>query len=325
MKEVNLMRRIVIDLGSTNIRARCDNGATLEEPSRVAVESATRRVIAAGNKVEWLHGWSPSDVDTVSPMRDGVVADVPLAIALLSHCMGQMWPWYRLWKPAVTLCVSARSTDVQRQALKEAVHRAGGRHIKLMDTPLAVAWGAGLSLEEPVAQLVIHVGSSCTEVALLHLGAIIVRESRPIGGDSFDEAIYGHLREEPYLLDISLRAAEQLKRRLGTAVRQKKDDQTEVGGRDPVNGLLRHTTITSEEVRRAMAEPLRQLLDTVRALLMQIPPDLAADVARHGALLSGGGALLRGLGQFLSNATHIPVRLVKNPTECAVLGALKKG
>ncbi|MHB2015519.1 MAG: rod shape-determining protein MreB [Candidatus Xenobia bacterium] len=314
--------RLAIDLGSSNIRVHEGKRAALSEPSLVAVETASQKVIAVGNDAQAMVGRVPPHISLVRPLQGGVIANTELALALLKYCMQHVTHGvHRFMRPNITLCVGARSTSTQKAALVHAATAAGAREVRLIEAPLAAALGAGVDVRQPRGALVIHVGAAATDVAAMYMGKQVIATAGLVGGNTMDEAIRVRLRQDPHYLEISTETAERLKIQLGTAIPMLEDLSTEVAGRDLGSGLPRRIQLTSTDVREALTEPLQRILDTVQAALLKVPPELASDIVEHGAILTGGSSLLRGLNQYLAVRVHVPIHLARDPLSAVLRGA----
>jgi rod shape-determining protein MreB len=317
---------LAIDLGTANtLICVSGRGLVLNEPSIVAVEEGTRRVLADGGAVghmaRQMLGRTPESIDVVRPLSRGVITDFRLCEAMLRYFLrkAQGDRWRR--SPRVLVAVPGCITPVEKQAAFNSLQRAGARQILLISEAKAAAIGAGLPVNEPVANLVCDIGGGTTEVAVISLGETVSAQSIRIGGDSMDEAIVAYLRRH-YSLRVSAATAEHLRIEIGSAYALEQELVEEVSGIDAVSGLPRRATITSEEIREALLDPLGDVVDAIKATLDGCSPDLAADLVDHGLVLAGGGALLRGLDEYLDEQLGIPVRRAADPMEAVVRGAL---
>ena len=313
-------RELAIDLGTANtlVFVRGD-GIAVFEPSVVAIDQGTGQVQAVGEDARRMIGRTPASIRAIRPLRHGVIADFDITAEMLRYFIRRIGGG-RLSFSRVVLCVPSGITSVERNAVEEATLAAGARTVSLIEEPMAAAIGAGLPVAEPQGSLVVDIGGGTTEVAVLSLGGIVVWESVRVGGYELDDAIVRHVDATANLL-IGPETAEAAKIAAGSAWALPEKLEAEVAGRHRITGLLRRTTIDSDEVRSAIAQPLETISETVRRTLEATPPELAADVASRGIVVAGGGALLRGIDRLLSSATGLPVVIANTPLECVVLGA----
>lgn len=313
-----------IDLGTCNTLVTVQGqGIVLAEPSVVAVRKGTNKVLlggkAVGSAAKEMLGRAPPNIDAIRPLKDGVIADFEIAEAMIRYFIDKVHN--RRWgvRPRVVVAVPSGITGVERRAVYNAAERAGARKVYLVEEPRAAGIGAGLPVEEPVASMVVDVGGGTTEIAVLALGDVVISESLRVAGDDMDEAISRHLRKH-HRLHIGEPTAERIKISIGSAHPQERELQMSVKGRDAVSGMPRGEKVTSEEVREALATPLDTIFGSVRKVLENTPPELAADLVDRGILLCGGGALLRGLDLAMSKAIGLPVRLAQEPLTCVAVG-----
>ncbi|HEV2908257.1 MAG TPA: rod shape-determining protein [Candidatus Eremiobacteraceae bacterium] len=316
---------IGIDLGTANVLVYVrGKGIVLREPSVVARDVRSGKTLAVGEEARSMLGKTPSNIQAIRPMRDGVIADFEVTEAMLSYFIKKVTrsngflSWLRP-KPSVTICVPAEITSVEERAVRDAAKLAGARSVDIIEEPMAAAVGAGLPIDGPSGNMVVDIGGGTTDVAVISLGGIVVSQSIRVAGNKLDEAIARHIRRV-YNLMIGERTSEDIKVGIGSAYRLDPEMTMDVRGRDLINGLPKTVTITSEEVREAMAEPLGSIIDAVKAVLEKTPPELAADIIDRGIVLTGGGALLRGLDSLLSEVTGIPVIVADDPMSCVVIG-----
>jgi rod shape-determining protein MreB len=312
---------VAIDLGTANtvIYVR-GQGIVLSEPSVVAIDERTGEVHAVGSDAQRMIGRTPASISADRPLRHGVIADFEVTEAMLRQFMGKVLR-NRLSRPRVVMCAPSGMTDVERRAVEEASRAAGARETHLIEESLAAAIGAGLPIAEPVGRMVIDVGGGTTEVAVISMGAIVLSRSLRVGGYDLDEAIGAHIRNE-HRMAIGSQSAEGIKLEVGSAMPLADGElETTVRGRDLVSGLPREVALTSEEVRRAIASPLDDIMGAVQETLEETPPELAADITIHGILLAGGGALLRGFDDRVRAETGMPVHIADDPLTCVAIGA----
>ncbi len=313
-------RDMAVDLGTANtlvyVRGR---GIVLSEPSVVAIDQRSGEVHAVGVEAKRMLGRTPGTITAIRPLKDGVIADFDVTEQMLRHFIHKA-NGNRFAHPRVIVCVPSGVTGVEKRAVEEATLSAGARQAYLIEEPMAAAIGAGLPVSEPTGNMVVDVGGGTTEVAVISLGGIVVSQSIRVGGDEMDEAITNHLRKE-YKLLIGQQTAEEVKLEIGSAWPLSEEVQAEVRGRDMLSGLPKTVVIGSGDVRRALDEPVSQILDAIRGTLDKTPPELAADIMDRGIVLAGGGALLQGLDQKLRSDTHMPVHVAESPLTCVAVGS----
>jgi rod shape-determining protein MreB len=311
---------MAIDLGTANtviyVRGR---GIVLSEPSVVAIDERTGEVHAVGADAQRMIGRTPANISADRPLRHGVIADFEITEAMLSQFMGKVLR-SRFSRPRLIMCAPSGVTEVERRAVEEASLSAGARDVHLIEESLAAAIGAGLPIAEPVGSMVVDVGGGTSEVAVISLGGIVVSRSLRVGGYDMDDAITAYIRNE-HRMAIGSQSAEAIKLAVGSAAELEDELSTEVRGRDLLAGLPRELTLTSQEVRRAIDAPLADIMAAIHDTLEETPPELAADIVRHGILLAGGGALLRGFAERVGRETGMPVRLADEPLTCVAFGA----
>lgn len=311
---------IAIDLGTANtvihVRGR---GIVLSEPSVVAMDNRTGEVHAVGADAQRMIGRTPATISAQRPLRHGVIADFEVTEAMLRHFIGKVLP-SRFSHPRVVMCAPSGITEVEQRAVQEASRSAGARRVYLIEESLAAAIGSGLAVAEPVGRMVIDIGGGTTEVAVIALGGIVLSTSLRVGGHDLDDAITAHIRAE-HRMAIGTGSAEEIKLAVGSAGPTVPDLETSVRGRDLVSGLPRELRLTGEEVRGALEGPLTDVMGAVQATLERTPPELASDIARDGILLAGGGGLLRGLAERISEETGMAVSVADDPLACVALGA----
>jgi len=308
-----------IDLGTTSVRVFVKGkGIVLREPSVVAVDRRGN-ILAVGEEAKRMIGKTPSSIVARQPLREGVIADYTTTAAMLKYFIRKACGRWTLFKPEVIVCVPAKATGVERRAVVDAALEAGARRAFPIEEPMAAAIGVGLPITEPGANVVVDIGGGTTDIAVISLGGIVVSDSIRIGGIKLDEAIARYIKRE-YNLLIGEQTAEEIKIRIGSAYKLPQELSMEVRGRDLVTGLPKTVRITSEEIRNALSEPIGQIVARVKSVLEQTPPELAAEVVTRGIVLTGGGALLRGLDKLLQLETGVPVRLADDPVSAVALG-----
>jgi rod shape-determining protein MreB len=315
---------IGIDLGTANTLVYVrDRGIVLREPSVVAIRQGSKRVLAVGDEAKRMIGRTPGDIIAVRPLKDGVIADFEVTGAMLKAFITKVSN-RRLFerKPRIVIAVPTGITEVEKRAVKESAMNAGARDVHLMEEPMAAAIGVGLPVHEAAGNMIVDIGGGTTEVAVISLGGIVFSRSVRVAGDELDEAIINYMRRA-YNLMIGDRTAEDIKIRIGSAYPVEKEQSMEVKGRDLVAGLPKTLTVTSQEVREAMAEPVQVIVESVRVTLERCPPELSADLVERGIVLAGGGALLRGLDKLLSDETGLPVHVAEDPLSAVAEGTGK--
>ncbi|MCL4289329.1 MAG: rod shape-determining protein [Thermoleophilia bacterium] len=313
-------RDMAVDLGTANtlvyVRGR---GIVLSEPSVVAIDQRSGEIHAVGVEAKRMLGRTPGTITAIRPLKDGVIADFDVTEQMLRHFIHKA-NGNRFAHPRVIVCVPSGVTGVEKRAVEEATLSAGARQAYLIEEPMAAAIGAGLPVSDPTGSMIVDIGGGTTEVAVISLGGIVVSQSIRVGGDEMDEAITSHLRKE-YKLLIGLQTSEEVKLEIGSAWPLTEELQAEVRGRDMLTGLPKTVAIGSEDVRRALDEPVTQIIDAIRGTLDKTPPELSADIMDRGVVLAGGGALLMGLDQRLRSETHMPVHVAESPLTCVAVGS----
>ena len=314
---------IGIDLGTANTLVNVkDHGIVLREPSVVAINSGTNEVLAVGDDAKRMLGRTPGNIVAIRPLRAGVIADFEVTEAMLRHFIRKVNNSRRRSNPRVVIAVPSGITEVERRAVRESAEQAGAREVYLIEEPMAAAIGVGLPVQDAAGNMIVDIGGGTTEVALISLSGIVYSRSVRTAGDELDESIIQYMKRA-YNLMIGERTAEEIKIRLGSAAPLPKENSMEVKGRDLVAGLPKTITITSQEIREAMADPLNTIVDAVRTTLERCPPELAADLVDRGIVLAGGGALLRGLDKLLREETGLPVHVAEDPLSAVAEGTGK--
>lgn len=316
---------LAIDLGTANTLVSVrGKGIVIREPSVVAIDKNDERILAVGIEAKRMLGRTPGNIVAVRPLKDGVIADFDVTEAMLRYFIDKAsekcYPWTP--RPRVVVCVPSGVTSVEKRAVFEATIQAGARQAYLIEEPMAAAIGADLPVEEPTGSMVIDIGGGTTEVAVIAMGGIVVSQSIRIAGDEFDQAILTHVRDA-YNLAIGERTAEDIKIKVGSAVPLKDELDVEVNGRDVITGLPKTVRIESEEIRRALNKPLDEMAKAVKDALDATPPDLASDLMYYGILLTGGGALLRGLDVRLRDETGVSVNVSPTALDNVVNGCAR--
>jgi rod shape-determining protein MreB len=311
---------IGIDLGTASILVYAKKkGVVLQEPTVVAIEKKTRKILAVGEEAQRMIGRTPGNIVAIRPLHNGVIADYDITEAMLKHFISKVCGRRILFKPRIMVCIPSGVTTVEKRAVLEAAVRAGARKTYLIEEPLAAALGAGLDISEPSGNMVIDVGGGTTDIAVLSLGGVVLSESLRVGGDHLDDSLIRYIKRV-YNLLIGVRTAEQVKISIGTADPGGRQKTTEVRGRDLVHGLPKIIKLTSEETLEAMLEPISSIINGVRVVLEKTPPELAADIMDKGIVMTGGGTLLHGLDKRLAKETGIPINIAEDPVSCVVKG-----
>jgi rod shape-determining protein MreB len=311
-----------IDLGTANTLVYVkEHGIVLREPSVVAVKAGTNEVMAVGDDAKRMLGRTPGNIVAIRPLKDGVIADFEVTEAMLRHFMRKVNPKSNA-RPRVVIAIPSGITEVERRAVKESAEQAGAKEVFLMEEPMAAAIGVGLPVQEASGNMIVDIGGGTTEVALISLAGIVHARSVRTAGDALDQSIILYLKRA-YNLMIGEPTAEDIKIRIGSAASLPKEVSMETKGRDLISGLPKTLTITSQEVREAMSEPLAAIVDAVRTTLERCPPELAADLIDRGLVLAGGGALLRGLDKRLREETGLPVHVAEDPLSAVAEGTGK--
>jgi len=312
---------IGIDLGTANTLVYVKGqGVVLCEPSVVAVEKGTNHVLAVGEEAKRMLGRTPGNIVAIRPMRDGVIADFDITEAMLRYFIRKVHKRNLLVSPRVVIAVPSGITEVEKRAVKDSAERAGARSpVYLVEEPMAASIGVGLPIHEPAGNMIIDIGGGTTEMAVISLAGIVFSKSIKVGGDEFDEAIITHLKKS-YNLMIGERTAEEIKIKIGSAYPLEEEMTLEVKGRDILAGLPKTISVSSEEIREAISDPVQSILEAVRITLERTPPELSADLIDRGLVLAGGGSLLRGLDKLVSEETGLPVHIAGDPLTAVVLG-----
>ncbi|HZB33923.1 MAG TPA: rod shape-determining protein [Streptosporangiaceae bacterium] len=318
-----LGRDMAVDLGTANtlvyVRGR---GIVLNEPSVVAINTNTGKIVAVGIEAKRMIGRTPGNIVAVRPLKDGVIADFDVTERMLRYFIQKVHKRRHFAKPRIVVAVPSGITGVEQRAVKEAGYQAGARRVYIIEEPMAAAIGAGLPVHEPTGNMVVDIGGGTTEVAIISLGGIVTSQSVRVGGDELDQAVMAYSKKE-YSLMLGERTAEEIKMAIGSAYPFTDEPHAEIRGRDLVSGLPKTIIISAEEVRRAIEEPVNAIVDAVKTTLDKCPPELSGDVMDRGVALTGGGALLKNLDERLREETGMPIHLVDNPLDSVVLGTGK--
>ncbi len=311
---------IGIDLGTANTLVYVkDRGIVLREPSVVAVQTGTKRVLAVGQDAKRMLGRTPGDIQAIRPMKAGVIADFDITEAMLRHFIAKVQNRRKIVRPRIIIAVPSDITEVEKRAVKDSATRAGAREVFLIEEPMAAAIGVGLPIQEPAGNMIVDIGGGTTEVALISLAGIVFSRSVRVGGDQMDECIMQYMKRV-YNLMIGERTAEEIKITMGSAYPVGEETTMEVKGRDLVAGLPKTLTITSEETREALQEPVSAIIDAIRITLERCPPELSADLVDRGMVLAGGGSLLKGIDKLIAEQTGLPVHIADDPLSAVAEG-----
>jgi len=316
-------RDIGIDLGTANTLVYMKGkGIVMREPSVVAMDVKENMVMAVGSEAKEMIGRTPGSISAVRPLKDGVIADFDVTSDMLKYFIRTAVHSTVFSRPRVVICIPSGVTEVERRAVDEAARNAGAKAVELVEEPMAAAIGAGLQVNEAAGCMVVDIGGGTSEVAVISLGDIVTKCSVRTAGDDFDEAIISYIKKK-YNLLIGERTAEDIKIRIGSAFPYEDETTMDVKGRNLVDGLPKNITISSEEVREALADPVSAIVDAIRSTLESTPPELSADIIDNGIMLTGGGAMLRGLDVLVSRETGMPVHVAENPLDCVAIGTGK--
>ncbi len=316
-------RDIGIDLGTANtlvyVRGK---GIVMREPSVVAVDVKKEEAMAVGSEAKEMIGRTPGSISAVRPLKDGVIADFEVTSIMLKYFIRRAVRYNPFSRPRLIVCIPSGVTEVERRAVIEAAQNAGARQVDLIEEPMAAAIGAGLQVAEATGCMVVDIGGGTSEVAVISLGDIVTAQSVRVAGDDFDEAIISYIKKK-YNLLIGECTAEDLKVKLGSAFPYEDETTMDVKGRNLVDGLPKNIVISAEEVREALADPVGSIVEAVKSTLERTPPELSADIIDNGIMLTGGGALLRGLDMLINRETGMPVHVAEDPLDCVVNGTGK--
>ena len=317
---MKLFKKLGIDLGTANSLVYVkDRGIVLREPSVVAIQTGTNRVLAVGNEAKRMLGRTPGNITAIRPMKDGVIADFEITEAMLRYFIRKVQSNRIMIRPRIIISVPSGITEVEKRAVKDSATHAGAREVYLIEEPMAAAIGVGLPVQEPAGNMIVDIGGGTTEVALISLAGIVFSRSVRVGGDEMDEAIIQYMKRV-YNLMIGERTAEQIKISIGSAYPLPEETSMEVKGRDLVAGLPKTLTLTTEEVREALHEPISTIVEAIRFTLERSPPELSADLVDRGLVLAGGGALLRGIDKLIAEQTGLPVHVADDPLSAVAEG-----
>jgi rod shape-determining protein MreB and related proteins len=315
---------MAIDLGTANTLVYVrGEGIVLNEPSIVAIHQADNTVLAVGKEAKAMLGRTPGNIVAIRPLKDGVIADFDVTEKMLGHFIRHVHRRRALVRPRIVIGVPSGITQVEKRAVRDSAMQAGAREVYLIEEPMAAAIGAGMPITEPGGNMIVDIGGGTTEVAVISLSGIVYSRSVRIAGDEMDEAIVQYIRKN-YNLLVGERRAEEIKIRLGSAYPMGGERRTmEVKGRDLIDGIPKTIVIGDDEIRESLREPIMTIVDAVRTALERTPPELAADIVDKGIVLTGGGALLKGLDELLRQETNLPITVAEDPLSCVALGTGK--
>jgi rod shape-determining protein MreB and related proteins len=318
-----LSNDVAIDLGTANTLVFVKGqGIVQNEPSVVAVDNQTRKVVAVGSDAKAMLGKTPENITAVRPLKDGVIADFQITEIMLKEFIRKAQTKRSLVKPRIVICVPSGITEVEKRAVRDSAEHAGARDVFLVAEPIAAAIGVGLPVSRPSGNMIIDIGGGTTEIAVIALDGIVCDTSIRVGGDEMDEAIVQHIKKT-YNLLVGELTAENIKKTIGSAAPLPEELEMEIKGRDLVAGIPKVLRISSVEVREALREPVMQIVDALKLALERTPPELAADIVDRGIVMTGGGSLLRELETLLKEETNLPINTVDDPLSCVVLGTGK--
>ena len=316
----NLVPELGIDLGTANILVYLKGkGIVLREPSVVAINTTTKRLVAVGEEARMMLGRTPGNIVAIRPMCEGVIADYSTTQKMLEYLIARVCGKRRMLKPTVIVAVPSQVTPVEKRAVVQAAKSAGAKQAYPIEEPLAAAIGAGLPISSPGGNMIIDVGGGTTDIAVISLNGIVSSKSIRVGGNKLDEVIQRHVKTK-YSLMVGDRTAEEIKMKIGSAFPMEQELVLEVRGRDLVAGLPKTIEVTSGEVREALMEPIMAIVDRVKSVLEQTPPELSSDIIERGIMLTGGVSLIRGFDKLLTKQTGIPVHTAEDPLSCVALG-----
>ena len=316
----NLVPELGIDLGTANILVYLKGkGIVLREPSVVAINTTTKRLVAVGEEARLMLGRTPGNIIAIRPMCEGVIADYSTTQKMLEYLIAKVCGKRRMLKPTVIVAVPSQVTPVEKRAVIQAARSAGAKQAYPIEEPLAAAIGAGLPIASPGGNMIIDIGGGTTDIAVISLNGIVSSKSIRVGGNKMDEVIQRHIKTK-YSLMIGDRTAEEIKMKIGSAYPLEQELVLEVRGRDLVAGLPKTIEVTSGEIRESLMEPIMAIVDRVKSVLEQTPPELSSDIIERGVMLTGGVSLIRGFDKLLAKQTGIPVHVAEDPLSCVALG-----
>ncbi|MBM7095613.1 rod shape-determining protein [Bacillus sp. H-16] len=316
-------RDIGIDLGTANVLIHVKGrGIVLNEPSVVAIDTNTKRVLAVGDEAFRMVGRTPGNIVALRPMKDGVIADFDMTESMLKHFLDKIKVRNFFSKPRILICCPTNITSVEQKAIREAAEKSGGKSIFIEEEPKVAAIGAGMDIYQPYGNMVVDIGGGTTDVAVLSMGDIVTASSIKVAGDRFDQDILNYIKKK-YKLLIGERTAEQIKFEVGTVSPEGRNEEIDIRGRDMVSGLPRTITVTSQEISESLEESIYHIVQASKTVLEQTPPELSADIIDRGVILTGGGAYLHGVDELLAQELRVPVFVAEEPMNCVVNGTGK--
>lgn len=314
---------IAIDLGTANTLVYIKGkGIVLDQPSVVAIDKATRKVIAVGSEAKAMIGKTPDSIEAIRPLKDGVIADFEVTEYMLREFIRLAQKKRHFVAPRIVICVPSGITEVEKRAVRDSAKHAGAREVFLVAEPIAAAIGVGLPVDQPSGNMIIDIGGGTTEIAVIALNGIVCDTSIRVGGDELDEAIVSYIKKNHNML-IGDQTAEHIKKTIGSAFKLENEEEMEVRGLDQVSGIPKILKVSTLEIREALQEPIQAIVAALKEALENTPPELAADIKDRGIVMTGGGAMLRGLPELLREHTDLPINLMDDPLFCVVLGTGK--
>ncbi len=317
------IKNMGIDLGTANTLVYSNGqGIVAREPSVVAKDTKTGKILAVGEEAKKMIGRTPGNIVAIRPLKDGVIADFDVTKDMLKYFIGKATKNKSFFQPRVVVCVPSGVTEVEKRAVEEAAVHGGAREAYLIEEPMAAAIGSGLPVQEATGSMIVDIGGGTTEVAVVSLGGIVTSISIRVGGDELDESIVRYIKKEHKLL-IGERTAEQIKIGIGSAYENTENQSMDIRGRDMVSGLPKTLTVTSKEIYEAMKESISGIVNAIKSTLEKTPPELSSDIMEHGIMLTGGGALLNGIDSLINEETGIGVNIAEEPLDCVAIGTGK--
>lgn len=315
-----IFRDIGVDLGTSTVLVYVKGkGIVLKEPSVVAIDKNTGKILAVGKEARKMLGRTPGNIVAIRPLKDGVISDYDITEKMLRYFLKKVTKTRLIFKTRLVICVPSAATEVEKRAVIDAAYEAGAKRTYLIEEPIAAAIGAGMDIAKPYGNMVVDIGGGTTDIAVISLGGAVVADSIKVAGDKFDEAIIRHLRKKHNIL-IGERTAEEIKINVASAYPRQEKTSVDITGRNLISGLPKTITVTSEETIEALNEPVQEIIDAVHAVLERTPPELASDISERGIVMTGGGAMLYGLDKLLQESTKIKVFLAEDPVSCVALG-----
>lgn len=313
-------RDIGIDLGTANVLIYVKgSGIVLNEPSVVALDTSTKRVLAVGEEAFRMVGRTPGNIVAIRPMKDGVIANFEMTESMLKHFLNKINVKGLFSKPRILVCCPTNITSVEQKAIRQAVEKTGGKNVYLEEEPKVAAIGAGMDIFQPSGNMVVDIGGGTTDVAVLSMGDVVTASSIKVAGDRFDADILSYIKKQ-YKLLIGERTSEEIKKQIATVFPGARSEEMDIRGRDMVSGLPRNITITSKEIEKALVESVSYIVQAARQVLEKTPPELSADIIDRGVMLTGGGALMHGMDTLLAEELKIPVLIAEEPMHCVAKG-----